>query len=680
MTSWSFTKSGSRYSKRTVMLRRLLCLLFSILGVALLVLPGAASAQDLQGYKVKLTGWPSDQTGNSVAIGDVNGDGVPDYVIGDTMAGPNGRMQAGSVYVIYGQASDKTTPRTVDLSQIPLEGQASSPVGYRIDGWSAYDHLGASVAVGDTNSDGVGDVVIGDPDASPYGRSQAGNVYVIYGQKGTSQSEIDVSNMTAGQGTIITGWAAGDQTGASVAVGKFNAGSTTGCTGARNEESLAIGAPGASAAGQSQAGEVYDLYGSDFSSLPSALDLNNLQSTKGYLITGHWSGDQLGQSVADGGDVNHDCNNAILAGDPQAGPNNLPQSGTVYVIFGRPRDFTNGGEDVSTLEQNNQGYRINGPAAYSHYGASVANAGDINGDGTTDVIAGAPDYNNGAGEAIITYGLNNKNAADINTLGLSQSSGYTIDGYTQDATFNGVYSDIKCPSFHAWAYGGSPYPNATSVTAEGDRTGATVAGLGDVNGDGVPDVLVGSPGWNDSAGAVHVIYGHRGTTQGAIHLDVLDSSQGTTIVDGNGPSPQSNHPYGSGNPLAAVRASNQFLEQTEEAFFGSIPLRWTYCSNYMTEQGDQAGSALASTASATGGLALIGAPSYGMSNYLAWNGAPGNPTVWFSEGGAIGQIGLSAFGPSGEADWAVTQGSGAAYVIGFPGTGTPTGPAAPPAH
>ena len=102
-----------------------------------------------------------------------------------------------------------------------------------------------SVAVGDLNSDGVGDIVVGDPDATPYGRSQAGNVYVIYGQNGTSAPELDVSHMSASQGTIITGFSGGDLTGTSVAVGKFNAGSVNGCQGASQEESIAIGAPGA---------------------------------------------------------------------------------------------------------------------------------------------------------------------------------------------------------------------------------------------------------------------------------------------------------------------------------------------------------------------------------------------------------------------------------------------------
>ena len=60
-----------------VMVRRLLCLLFAVVGMGCLVLPGVASADGLSGYKVKLTGWPTDQAGTSVAVGDVNGDGDP---------------------------------------------------------------------------------------------------------------------------------------------------------------------------------------------------------------------------------------------------------------------------------------------------------------------------------------------------------------------------------------------------------------------------------------------------------------------------------------------------------------------------------------------------------------------------------------------------------------------------
>lgn len=156
-----------------------------------------------------------------------------------------------------------------------------------------------------------------------------------------------------------------------------------------------------------------------------------------------------------------------------------------------------------------------------------------------------------------------------------------------------------CPFFTAWAYGRSSYPNPASLTAEGDRAGTSVAGLGDVNGDGVPDVLVSTPGWNNSAGAVSVIYGHRGRNQGYIALYAngqgLATSVGHTIWDGNIPIPQS-HPYGNGNPWDfPFGPAPQILERTEEAVSGysyGVNGGWLDCSNYMTEPGDQAGSAV----------------------------------------------------------------------------------------
>jgi FG-GAP repeat len=679
------------------MVRRLLYLLLPLMGLMCLALPGIASADTggLAGYKVKLTGWPGDQAGASVAIGDVNGDGISDYVVGDPSASPNGRPGSGSVYVIYGQAGDKATGRTVDLSQIPLAGQASSSLGYRIDGWSAGDHFGASVAVGDLNNaknpangDPIGDVVVGDPNGSPMGRQGAGEVYVIYGQTGENTPELDVSKMTATQGKLLAGWAAGDETGTSVAVGRFNQGSTSGsgCAASASAESIAIGAPGASPTGQSQEGEVYDFFGEGLGSGGTTtvqIDLRNLNPTNGtpqlgYLIDGNWAGDQLGQSVADGGKVNSDCDDAILIGDPNAGPDGMWQAGATYVVWGQPQLSYPGTENVSTLGQNNQGYRINGPVAGAHYGTSVANAGDIDGDGTPDVIAGAPGWDYGGGEAFVTYGYTKtNNPQEVKTLFLNQASGnpsegYAIQGYTQDYTFNGTQghetadsATNTCQYFHSWTEWGNSYPNAASVTAIGDRAGTTVAELGDVNGDGVPDVLVGTPGWNDSAGAVQVIYGHHGRTQGPLALyssagqgQGLSASQGETIADANTPAPQS-AVFGGGNPFAgAGKLAGQVIEQTEEYMNDNEEVGDGFCSNYMREPGDQAASAVA----ATGGLTVVGAPTYGTTPNVVFKGAPGNPTVWFADGGDVFQVGVGA---GGEADWNLNQGSGAVYVLGL---------------
>ena len=371
------------------------------------------------------------------------------------------------------------------------------------------------------------------------------------------------------------------------------------------------------------------IYGTDLDSQPSSIDLNGMTAHTGYIIAGSWGGDQLGTAVADGGDVNHDCNDSILIGDPNAGPNGEPQSGTVYVVYGTPRGL-NPQEYVSTLQQNGQGYRIDGPTTGARYGTSVANAGDIDGDGTPDVIAGAPNWNGGAGEAIITYGENKNNALGINTGSLSSSGnplyGYTIQGHTQDYTVNGTlgtevpwtghggispqYSDDPsntCQYFTAGAYFQGAYPNATSVTAEGDRTGTSVAGLGDVNGDGVADVLVSSPGWNDSAGAVSVIYGLRGRNQDNIQLysngQGLATSVGYTISDGNIPTPESGPALRSRRPMDQRRAGGPG-GGADPGGCGREPARvpwwysnstqgWVYCSNYMWEPGDQAGSSAA---------------------------------------------------------------------------------------
>jgi hypothetical protein len=95
----------------------------------------------------------------------------------------------------------------------------------------------------------------------------------------------------------------------------------------------------------------------------------------------------------------------------------------------------NGQQDISAIEQNGQGYRINGPTPAAHFGASVADAGDIDGDGIPDIITGAPNYNNGAGEAIVSYGLNASNGHDVNTGNVTIASGYALQSPGNGAVY-----------------------------------------------------------------------------------------------------------------------------------------------------------------------------------------------------------------------------------------------------
>jgi hypothetical protein len=135
--------------------------------------------------------------------------------------------------------------------------------------------------------------------------------------------------------------------------------------------------------------------------------------------------------------------------------------------------------DVSTLNGTN-GFRINGVAADDYAGRSVSAAGDINDDGFADLIVGAFSANpNGpeSGAAYVVFGKAGGFAATLNLSGLTGANGFRIAG-----------------------------------VAAGDYAGWSLSAAGDVNGDGVDDLIVGA--WTadvngSSSGAAYVIYGKK---------------------------------------------------------------------------------------------------------------------------------------------------------------------------
>ena len=114
-----------------------------------------------------------DWSGGSVSsAGDFNGDGYDDIIIGAYQADPNG-SKSGSSYIVFGKASRFN--RTIDLSE--LDGRD----GFRLDGANAGDWSGYSVSsAGDVNGDGYDDIIIGASLTDPNG-SLSGSSYVVYG-------------------------------------------------------------------------------------------------------------------------------------------------------------------------------------------------------------------------------------------------------------------------------------------------------------------------------------------------------------------------------------------------------------------------------------------------------------------------------------------------------------------
>lgn len=335
----------------------------------------------------------------------------------------------------------------------------------RVDGAVAGDAAGTSVGnAGDVNGDGRPDAIVGAPDAGNNGRPGSGSAYVVFGQ--TSTSSIDFANLGS-RGLRIDGAVAGDRAGIAVAGG-----------GDVNGDGLAdvlVGASGADFNGRADSGSVYVVYGK---ASTTAIDLSSLGS-QGYRIDGRFANGYAGTSVAGAGDVNGDGRADAVVGAPfdDPGAPTRTDAGAAYVVFGLASPAA---IDLNSL--GGGGYRIDGATAEDLAGISVGNAGDANGDGRPDAIVGAsgldPSGRSFAGGAYVVFGQASTAAVDLASLG---TGGYRIDG-----------------------------------AAAGARVGGAVAGVGDVNGDGRDDGVIGAAAAGNNgrteSGSAYVVFGQTSTS------------------------------------------------------------------------------------------------------------------------------------------------------------------------
>ena len=185
-----------------------------------------------------------DKYGFSVAVGDTNGDGIGDIIVGAPYASPGGRVGAGITYVLLGQNAYK--PRefyTVNINSVN---------GYEIDGGTAGDDTGWSVAVGDINNDGLGDIIIGAPLAQPLALLKEGAVYVVFGSRTTPGVSFNLSTLNGSNGFMLEGSATLDRVGYAVAAGDVNG---------DNKSDLVAGAWRSSHGGAANSGSVYVYFG-----------------------------------------------------------------------------------------------------------------------------------------------------------------------------------------------------------------------------------------------------------------------------------------------------------------------------------------------------------------------------------------------------------------------------------
>ena len=298
---------------------------------------------------------------------------------------------------------------------------------------------------------------------------------------------------------------------------------------------------------------------------PSVIDLSALTGSAGanpgFRLDGIDAGDSSGRSVASAGDVNGDGFADLIIGALRADPGGDDEAGASYVVFGRASGFATS-LDLATLDGTN-GFRLDGIDAFDRSGASVASAGDVNGDGFADILIGAyggdPGGDSDSGESYVVFGKASGFAVSLDLAALDGTNGFRLDGIDADdrsgfsvasaGDVNGDgFGDIMIGAFLADNAAGESYvvfgkasgfaASVDLAALDGtngfrlddidahDRSGFSVASAGDVNGDGFADILVGAPDGDSYAGESYVLFGKASGFASAINLATLDGTNG----------------------------------------------------------------------------------------------------------------------------------------------------------
>lgn len=356
------------------------------------------------------------------------------------------------------------------------------------------DHFGQAVAnLGDFNRDGSSDLVVGAPYDDDNGADE-GAVYLLFmtadGHVGSKQK------ISAGTGNFSGLLQPGDHFGAAVAnLGDLNRDGVT---------DIAVGAPGDDDGGTDR-GAVWIL---NLDATGQVLNQQKISALAGNLNVTLHDGDQFGASVTAIGDLDGDGVTDLAVGAPGDSDGGTGR-GAIWILLMNSNGTVKSAQKISDSAGNFTGGLQDG----DRFGAAVADMGDLDGNGTHDLVVGAPgDSGGGPARGAIWMVLLNRDGTVSSYQKICQDQGQ----------FDGTIGD-------------------------GDQFGSSVANLGDINKDGVPEVGVGVPFNSDGGfnrGAFWVLFMRQdrtvisssriSNTQGNFQGTLLDNDQFGSALAGIG--------------------------------------------------------------------------------------------------------------------------------------------------
>ncbi|MBR8829728.1 MAG: hypothetical protein N5P05_001320 [Chroococcopsis gigantea SAG 12.99] len=442
---------------------------------------GGVIITDLQDAGVGANNLP-----NSLAIADVDGDGINDLIVGL----PNYDNSDGAIAVIYGSYLKAHTDSTIDLASLP------DGAGYIVNGPDSEGQAGFSVAAGNFDGDNLADIVFG----SPYANEGDGAVYILYGNNSRNPKSLYKGSNGANLGYAV-------------AVSTHHNSKQASTFDNSQNDMIIIGAPGYQISvnntwnglsGLPSSQQNQDLYPSSSSIQVGAAyffsnsDINNNSPIPSLLLTGPDTANAqgvgentlLGSAIAvddwDGDGVQDVALSAIGA---------LGEAGSIYVLRGGNQTSSSTPRTVTAY--GNKYLQINGGLPKGQAGITIKSAGDVNKDNYKDFFVGGPLVSNGTGQNYVLFGpldLDNNGTFSLNSTATDNKTTFLLNGT-------------------------NPY----------DLAGTAISPVGDINDDGVDDVMLTAPG----AEQAYVVYGHPWLADdGSIKLSDISADNGF-VIDGD---------------------------------------------------------------------------------------------------------------------------------------------------